>query len=146
MRRSLLSVVALAPAILIGCGRTDPVSLSIMASVGRGPGTRLVLADHARFAWERVCIWGPYTPNEEIDRISGIPGAASRGFDISENEGIDVLMFINRQQVVRSIAHGRRGADFGTEVVGRCYMREQAVFSIRAPSTSWGEIGPLTPG
>jgi hypothetical protein len=144
MEKVLLAIVAVAAFTLVGCSRADAVSRSIAASVHAGAGTRLTLADHTDFAWERVCIFGPYTPDTEVDRISGIQGVASRAYDIRENEGIDVLMFIDRQQVVASVAHPRRGADFGPEVVGKCYARESAVFSVRVPpATSWGEIGPL---
>jgi len=144
MEKVLLSIVAVAAFASAGCSRADAVSRSIAASVSAGAGTRLVLADHAGFAWERVCIFGPYTPDTDVDRISGIHEAASRAFDIRENDGIDVLMFISRQQVVASVAHPRRGADFGPEVVGKCYPRQSAVFSVRVPpAKSWGEIGPL---
>jgi hypothetical protein len=53
-------------------------------------------------------------------------------------------MFFLGDRVVESVAHPRRGADFGPELVGRCYSREQAVFAVRVPPAgSWGEIGPL---
>ena len=144
MQRTLLCAIALATLTLMGCVRTDPISRSIAASVRRGPDARVVLADHAAFAWDRVCIFGPYTSDAEVDRISGIPGAAAHAFDIRENDGIDALLFTTGRQVVASVAHGRRGADFGPEVVDRCYSREQAVFSVRVPPpNSWGEIGPL---
>lgn len=116
MRRIFSCMTALVAVTLVGCGRTDAVSLSIARAVQSGPGTRLVLAEDAAFA---------YTPDADVDRISDIPGAAARAFDIRQNDGIDALLFISRQKVVASVAHERRGADFGPEVVGRCYAREE---------------------
>lgn len=139
-----LSVSAFAIVTVVGCARADPVSRSIAASVAKGAGTRVVLVDHAEFAWDRVCIFGPYTADAEVNRISGVPGAATRAFDIRQNDGIDALLFISGRQVIASVAHPRRGADFGPELVGRCYSREEAVFSVRVPPpNSWGELGPL---
>jgi hypothetical protein len=144
MRKVVLAILALAAFAPFGCSRADAVSRSIAASVHAGVGTRLILADHTSFSWERVCIFGPYTPDIEVDRISGIQGAAGRAYDIRENDGIDVLMFLSKQEVVAAVAHPRRRADFGPELVSKCYARESAVFLVRVPpAKNWGEIGPL---
>ncbi len=128
-----------------GCRGADPVSRSIASAVTAGVGTRIVLAAHTGLAWDRVCILGPYTPDDEVERITAVRGAARHAYDIRVNEGIDVLMFLERDHVVASIAHPRRGADFGPDLLGRCYPRQEATFSVRVPrSESWGEIGPLS--
>ena len=55
-----------------------------------------------------------------------------------------VLMFIHGHQIAASVAHWRSQGDFGPEVVGKCYSKDRAVFSVRRPpSGSWGNIGPL---
>src|ERR1700687_446141 len=58
MRTAVFSIVALAASGVIGCAVDDPVSNSIGEAVLRGPGTRLALADHATFPWEKSCIFG----------------------------------------------------------------------------------------
>src|SRR5262245_44733532 len=126
-----------------GCRGTDPTSESIAAAVAAGPGTRLALADHAAFPWEKACIFGPYSPDDRVDAITGIRGAASRAYDIRLNDGINVVMFIHDNEVVASVAHPRNHGDFGPEVVGQCYSRERSVFVVRIPPTnSWGNIVP----
>ena len=126
------------------CRGSGPVSRSIAAAVDRGPGARLTLAESAMFDWDRVCIFGPYSPDDQVDAATGIPGAAGRAFDVRSNEGINVLIFIEAGRVVDSVAHPRRWDDFGPEVVGKCYLKEQAVFLVRNPPfNSWGNIGPL---
>jgi hypothetical protein len=87
--------------------------------------------------------FGPYTPDDKVDAVTGIQGAAGRAYDIQSNDGINVLMFIHEGRIVGSVAHPRNRGDFGPEVVGTCYPKEQAVFSVREPpSNSWGNIGP----
>jgi hypothetical protein len=112
--------------------------VSIAALVRAGPGTQVVLADHAAFAWERACIFGPYTSDKDIDALTGISGAATRAFDIRSNDGIDVLMFVHEGQIAASVAHQRSQGDFSPEVVGKCYSREQAVFAVRNPPPGGG--------
>ena len=58
-------------------------------------------------------------------------------------DGINVLMFVRDARIAASVAHARNQKDFGPEVVGKCYSREQANFSVRVPpANSWGNIGP----
>ena len=137
----------LVPLVLAGlgfaCRSEGPVNRSIAAIVEKGPGTRLVLAEHTGFPWDTVCIVGPYTPDDRVDSLIGIQGAAGQAYDIQSNDGINVLMFVREGRIASSVAHGRNQGDFGPEVVGKCYSREQANFSIRIPpSNSWGNIGP----
>ena len=119
------------------------MSRSIAASVEKTPGTRLVLAEHTGFPWDRVCILGPYTPDEKVDSLTGVQRAAVQAHDIRSNDGINVLMFVREGRIAASVAHPRNRGDFGPEVVGKCYSREEANFSIRVPPpNSWGNIGP----
>jgi hypothetical protein len=90
-----------------------------------------------------VCILGPYTPDDKVVSLTGVQGAAGQAYDIRSNDGINVLMFVKDGRIASSVAHGRNRGDFGPELVGRCYSREQASFSIRVPPpNSWGNIGP----
>ena len=125
------------------CGSEGPVNKSIAATVEKGPGTRLVLAEHTGFAWDKVCILGPYTPDDKVDSLTGIQGAAGQAYDVRSNDGINVLMFVRDARIAASVVHSRTQGDFGPEVVGKCYSREQANFSVRVPpAKSWGNIGP----
>jgi hypothetical protein len=126
-----------------GCADEGPVNRSIAASVEKGPGTRLVFAKHTGFQWDRVCILGPYTPDDKVDSLTGVQSAAGHAHDIRSNDGINVLMFVREGRIAASVAHARNRGDFGPEVVGRCYSRDEANFSVRVPpQNSWGNIGP----
>ena len=140
--KRILASLALA-GLVSACRSEGPVNKSIAATVEKGPDTRLVLAEHTGFLWDRVCILGPYTPDDKVDSLTGIQGAAGQAYDIRSNDGINVLVFVSDARIVASVAHARNRGDFGPEVVGKCYTREQATFSVRvAPAKSWGNIGP----
>src|ERR1700730_3287497 len=147
MRTPVFSIVVLAGFGLIGCGVDDPVSNSIGEAVRKGPGTGLVLSDHATFPWERTCIFGPYTAGSEIETTTGVAGAAGQAQDIHTRDDIDLLLFIHDGRITRSVALPRNRGDFGPEVVGKCVSKEQAVFSVRKPPAgSWGNIGAFVGG
>ena len=138
----MLALLALA-GLSSACGNEGAVNRVIAASVEKGPGTRLILAEHTGFPWDRVCILGPYTPDDSIDALTGVQGAAGRAHGIGSNDGINVLMFVSDDRLVASVAHARNRGDFGPEVVGKCYSRAEANFSVRVPpANSWGNIGP----
>ena len=142
MRKDFL-VLVVAGLLAGSCRGQGAVSASIAASVKMGPGTRIVMSEHAPFPWDRMCVFGPYTGDAEVEAVTGVPGAATQAYDIRSNDGIDLLMFIDAGKVTRSVAHPRNQGDFGSEVVGRCYARGQAVFSVRkTPPGSPGNIGP----
>ena len=125
------------------CGSESSVNESLAAAVEKGPGTCLVLAEHSRFPWDKVCILGPYTPDDKVDSLTGIQGAAAQAHDIRSNDGINVILFVRDGQMAASVAHARNRGDFGPELVGKCYARDQANFIVRVPpANSWGNIGP----
>jgi hypothetical protein len=130
-------------AAVLACSRPDAVSAAIGDRVKEGPGTRLVLAAATGFPWERVCVVGPYTTPEQLRALAGTEIVASAAQGIAGRDDVNLLLFFSNGRVVRSTAHPRKEGDFGPDVVGKCYSREQAVFTVRrAPPGSWGNIGP----
>lgn len=143
MRIVLPFMIGLAGLGTVSCAADDRVSMSIGASVNRGVGTGVALVDHATFAWDKVCIFGPYTSDADIDGVAEVQGAAKQAHGIQSRDDIDVLLFVHDGDIAASVAHPRDHGDFGPELVGKCYSRQQAVFSVRkAPADSWGTIGP----
>ena len=138
----MLTLLALA-GLTVACGREETVNQSIAASVRKGPGTQLVLAEHTGFPWDKVCILGPYTSADQVDSLTGIHGAARYAHDIQSRDSINVLLFVSESGISAALAHARNQGDFGPEIVGKCYSREHADFSVRIPpANSWGNIGP----
>jgi hypothetical protein len=137
-------VIVLVGSVTSSCSRGADISSAIGTVVNAGPGSRITLSELAQFPWDKVCVFGPYTPDDRVDAVTGVPGSAAQAYDIRSNDGIDVLMFLEAGQIKKSIAHSRERGDFGPEVVGKCYLRDHAVFSVREPPVeSWGNIGPL---
>ena len=140
--RNLLVALALA-GISCASGEERRVSESIAAAVAAGPGSAVVLGDIAPFTWDRVCLLGPYTAAQEVERLSGLPGAATSAHGIESSDSINVLMFIADKRIAASIAHPRRDGDFAPELVGACYPRRDASFVVRLPpARGSGNIGP----
>jgi hypothetical protein len=143
MRALRLAVIGLAIFGVGGCSEHDPASISIGEVVNKGPGTRVVLAEHFSLPWDKACIFGPYTDPAEIRRTMGTDFAERDARGIHTRDDINLLIFIHDNRVVRSVAHPRARGDFGPELVGKCYSTDQAVFLVRSPPPrSWGNIGP----
>ena len=138
-------MIGLAGLSMASCATDDRVSKSIGAAVNRGVGTRVALAEHATFAWDKACIFGPYTPDADIDAVTGVHGAAMKAHGIQVRDDIEVLLFVHNGDIAASVKHQRDRGDFGPELVGKCYSRHEAVFSVRKPpADSWGAIGPTS--
>lgn len=136
---SLIVLVALA---LTACGQ-DAIAAAISAYVRRGPGHYIVLSEMAPFGWDRVCLFGPYTPAEEVVQTAGVSGAARATRGIESNDGIDLLLFVEGDRIVREVELRRTYADFAPELLRKCYSRRDAIFAVRvAAENSHGNIGP----
>ena len=138
--RFLIGVLVLGT---LSCVGNDEVSRSIAEVVKRGDGARLTLVEHTPFAWDKVCIFAPYTSADRIETATGIPGSAKDAHGIESNDGVDALLFVRGGRIVVSVGHPANRGEFGPEVVGKCYSKEQAVFAVRTPpADTWGRIGP----
>ena len=136
---SLIVLVTLA---LTACGQ-DAIAAGISTSVRRGPGHSIVLSEMAPFGWDRVCLFGPYTTAEEVVQITGTAKAARATHGIESSEGIDLLLFVEGDRIVREVELRRTYADFAPELLRKCYSRRDAIFAVRvAPENSYGNIGP----
>jgi hypothetical protein len=124
---ALFTLAVAAPGLCTG-SCSESLSQSITSKVRSGVGTTIPMTELAPFYWERVCVFGPYTPDHRIDEITGVRGAASAAFDLQSNDGIDVLMFLRAGRVVSSVAHRRSDGDFGQPHAARvihhkCFQR-----------------------
>jgi hypothetical protein len=145
MRNALVLSIGLA-SLSAACGDEAQVSRSIAAAVAAGPGTPVILGEHAPFTWHKVCLLGPYTAASDVDRLVGVQGAAHSAHGIQTSDSINVLMFVADGRIAASVAHPRTAGDFAREVVGACYTRAEATFSVRVPPPGeWGNIGSREP-
>src|SRR5436305_1523664 len=75
------------------------VSRALAGEIRRGPGTIVDFAQIAPFPWDRVFVFGPYTPKERIDESLGFRwhGLSKSGVDTSD--GIQLVVFVWNQSV-----------------------------------------------
>jgi hypothetical protein len=124
----------------------DVARAAVAAAVRQGPGTEVRLADLTPFSWQRVYLFGPYTPLAILRDSLGLrtaSDAAQLGRGIESRDDVTLLVFRFEHGPPASMVLPRDPADFGPELVGRSYQPGEAVFLVRRPPAgSWGALGP----
>lgn len=103
--------------------QTTPVNLALV-----GPAT-----------WERVCVLGPYTNNERTEKTLGFKWDSEAHTSIGSNDGINVLVFTEGNQVIAYAEHPRNKGDF-SKLEPRCLVRDQATVIRQLGSDGWGYL------
>jgi hypothetical protein len=145
MIRKLLCIAMLAAVPSCGNSRDrvpeGAVTAAFAAASARGPGARVVLAEVAGPTWQRVYVFGPYTPVAVIESCLGRP-ALGLAQGIDSRDDANLLVFHFPDAAPQAIVVPRRAGDFGPEAARRGYTRE-AVFVVRQPPRgSWGNLVP----
>jgi len=146
MIRRLLCVAMLATAVSCrGPGERVPegsVAAALTAASARGAGARVVLADVADAAWQRVYVFGPYTPADVISRCLG-RSALLLTQGIESRDDANLLVFQFPDAPPQAIMVPRQAGDFAPEALRRGYSRRDAVFVVRRPPPgTWGNLAP----
>jgi hypothetical protein len=97
------------------------------------------LAQLAPFRWDRLYIFGPYTPAELVTDSLGHPWAGAEASRIAQVDTANLLVFTSGDEVVAATMHPRRYGDFTTELLGRGYAPAEARFEVERS----GEGTPL---
>ena len=90
----------------------------------------LRMADATPFAWERLYVFAPYTPAEEIQRELGFAWPEARRTGIEERDGVTLLVFVKDRRVVKHLAFPRNLGDFSMIRKPGGFTPEEAVFAI----------------
>ena len=134
-RRIDLVVAQCLAFVVSACGNEGPVNRSIAATVEKGPGTRLVLAEHTGFPWDKVCILGPYTPDDRVDSL--LPRLRMGGTkEISARKWLGSVTRENKQ-TSRSGCHRR--------TAGETSDRNSGVTPPRSTAASTADCTPPQP-
>ena len=150
MIRKLLCIAMLATAISCrGPGERVPqgsVATALTAATARGAGARVVLADATGPAWQRVYVFGPYTPLAVIEQCLGRPAVfLTQG--IESRDDANLLVFQFPDVAPQAILVPRQAGDFAPEASRRGYSRREAVFVVRRPPPgTWGNLAPAAGG
>ena len=138
MRRSItLGVVALALCIIVRVGQigrsyyqAELWSLSLWQQFQRGPGASVDLAQDGPAEWERVYIFGPYTPAEDIHRILGFRWSDVKWTGIESDDGVTLIVFVREGEVVGWFEHPRSRGDFYLLENTASFSRDDARFVV----------------
>jgi hypothetical protein len=107
----------------------DSVSAALSKQIRRGPGPTVDFAEVAPFAWERVYVFGPYTPHDQIHTSLGFHWSEVGRTTIDSNEGVNLVVFVHDGKVVHWFEHARH-----EELEGLAnsdgYAREDAKFVV----------------
>ena len=105
------------------------VSQALSEEMRRGPGATVDFAEIARFDWDRVYFFGPYTPHSRIDASLGFHWRGVTRTTIEWNEGVNLVVFVRRAGVVHWFEHARH-EELEELANPNGYAREQARFTV----------------
>ena len=130
--RTVLIVVFL---FLSACADRNEINTQIETQLHARPKGPLDLAHIGPSSWERICVLGPYTTNEQAEKVLGFKWDATGKTSIGGNDGINVLVFAKGQQVIAHTEYPRNKVDF-SKMAPRCLNRNQATL-IQSRDGDW---------
>lgn len=119
--------------LVLGCSSSSsPISAQITAQFEASSTAPIDLSVVGPASWERICVLSPYTTNQTAEKVLGFRWDAESKTSIAGSDGINVLVFVQNQQVLAYAEHPRNKGDF-SKLEPRCLPRSQA--------TVWREAG-----
>ncbi|WP_153066026.1 MULTISPECIES: hypothetical protein [Xanthomonas] len=83
--------------------------------------------------WDRVCILGPYSTDEDAAWLVGAPWSLRGNSSAWDSDGVSALLFVRGQTVLSSVDVSRAHGDFSRQS-DTCFPREKARF-VRLPGS-----------
>ena len=106
--------------------------------------TSIDLMQAVPITWDKLCILGPYSGDEEAERTLGFKWPAERRTSIENNDGIALLLFVQNNSVVEYIEHPRDQGDFAP-LASQCFKSSNAKFKIVTDSRkNWVYLAPAS--
>ena len=119
--------------LLFGCSNGgSPISKQIAVQFEASKAAPIDLAVVGPASWDRVCVLGPYTTNETAEKVLGFKWNAESKTSIAASDAVNVLVFVQNQQVVAYTEYPRNKGDF-SKLQPHCLPRSNATV-IREPS------------
>ncbi|HEY0971576.1 MAG TPA: hypothetical protein VGE02_11470 [Gemmatimonadales bacterium] len=88
------------------------------------------LAQLAPFRWDRLYVFGPYTPARVVTDSLGHPWPGAEASRIAQVDTANLIVFTAGDEVIAATMHPRRYGDFTSELLGRGYAPSEAVFTV----------------
>jgi len=112
------------------------ISEQITAQFDASKTTSIDLSVVGPASWERVCVLSPYTTNQTAEQVLGFKWDAESKTSIAGSDGINVLVFVQNQQVVAYTEHPRNKGDF-SKLQPRCLPRSQSTVERKSGADGW---------
>lgn len=129
--KALLASAVVVLALVVGIASSVCADASlgdrITATVEKGPGTKLVMADLTDFDWQKLYVFTPYTTQKQIDRTLGFEWHDTEGIEL--NDTMTLLAFVDDGKVVSHVAQPADKGDFSGLSEGP-WTPESAVFVV----------------
>lgn len=123
--------------LLFGCSSgSSPISEQIAVQFEASKTAPIDLSIVGPASWERVCVLSPYTTNQTAEQVLGFSWDAESKTLIAGSDGINVLVFVQNQQVVAYAEHPQNKGDF-SKLEPRCLLRSQATVRREAGTDGW---------
>ena len=90
----------------------NEISENIYAQLKQSEWKVIDFSKTVSFQYERVCILGPYTTNESAEQALGFFWDVQKETEISGNDGINLIVFIEKNKVISYVEHSRGKGDF----------------------------------
>lgn len=88
----------------------------------------------ANFHWDTLYIFPPYTPLEEISKLTKTKWLNGNNTTIDHNDSVNLFVFTKENEVVCLFEYPRDKADFNTDIPVS-FSRKEAVFNLTEKNT-----------
>jgi hypothetical protein len=82
------------------------------------------------FGWEKMYVFPPYTPLDDIEKALGFKWRGAKKTRINERDDITLLVFVIGKTVQASIEHPRDAGDFSRLRPARAYVPREGYFEV----------------
>ena len=127
-------------ALLVTCTGCADYSAEISNQFKASGKTSIDLQEAVPTQWEKVCVFGPYSDNEEIEQVVGFKWPAESRTNIKDSDGISLLLFVREKSVIEYVEQPRDEGDFA-RLDGRCFNSSTARFkSVKDARHNWSYL------
>ena len=111
---------------LLSCSYSNNnISTLIEKELLKTNGKSIQLSNITSFQWQRVCIIGPYSMQENQDRVLGF----ENDLLVNANDRVSTLVFVNNNKVVEYVHHPRNKGDFLQPLKFKpCYINNETIY------------------
>lgn len=112
------------------CGfvRSEIIGKELETQIKKNNWERVDLSQVGGSAWQRVCIFQPYSNNDLAKQTLGFEWDLEQKTSISSSDSMNLLVFVEGKEVITYVEHPRNLGDF-EGLSGQCFDREDAKFA-----------------